>query len=398
MPLAGRRIVLGVSGGIAAYKAAYLARRLLDAGADVRVVMTDASTEFLGEATMAAITGHPVLRDLHSHPESVSPHTDLARWADLIIIAPATAATMARLAHGISSDALGATVLASHAPVLLAPAMHTEMWEQPATLRAVELLKADGVTLVGPVEGHLAGGDEGMGRMVEPEAILEAAASLLAGALSGLRVLVTAGGTREPIDPVRYIGNRSSGKMGHAIADSALRLGASVTLVTTSEIPTLPGVERVVVETAAEMEKAVSEIEIDVAVMAAAVADFRPAQAAGTKLARTDGPPEVVLEANPDILAGVAGRPQRPFLVGFAAETGGIERAVEKARTKGVDLLVANDVSEQGSGFSVDTNRVTIVWPDGSVDPWPQMTKQEVADRLMELIAAEFGRRGASSD
>ncbi len=390
MPLAGRRIVLGVSGGIAAYKAAYLARRLLDSGCEVRVVMTETATEFLGEATMAGITGYPVITRLTGHPLSVSPHTELARWADLIIVAPATAATLARFAHGISQDALGATLLAGRAPVLVAPAMHTEMWEHPATRRAVALLRADGVHLVGPEEGALAGGDLGFGRMVEPEDIVAAAAGILSGPLEGVRVLVTAGGTREPIDPVRYLGNRSSGKMGHAIADEAARRGATVTLVTASSLPAAPGVERVQVETALEMEKATAGVDADVAVMAAAVADFRPVVAAERKLSREDGPPQVILEPNPDILAGVAARDSRPFLVGFAAETGGLERAVAKAARKGVDLLVANDVSEEGSGFSVDTNRVTIVRPDGTTEAWPQMAKSDVARRLWDLIAAEY--------
>jgi phosphopantothenoylcysteine decarboxylase/phosphopantothenate--cysteine ligase len=390
MPLAGRRIVLGVSGGIAAYKAAFLARRLIESGCEVRVVMTDAATEFIGEATMAGLTGHPVLTRLTGHPGSVSPHTDLARWADLIIVAPATAATLARFAHGISQDALGATLLAGRAPVLVAPAMHTEMWEHPATRRAVALLLADGVRLVGPQEGALAGGDIGLGRMVEPEDIVAAAGEILSGPLEGVRVLVTAGGTREPIDPVRYLGNRSSGKMGHAIADEAARRGATVTLVTASSLPVAPGVERLQVETALEMEKATAGVEADVAVMAAAVADFRPVVAAERKLSREDGPPQVTLEPNPDILAGVAARSPRPFLVGFAAETGGLDRAVAKAARKGVDLLVANDVSEEGSGFSVDTNRVTIVRPDGATESWPQMAKVDVARRLWDLIAAEY--------
>lgn len=390
MPLAGRRIVLGVSGGIAAYKAAFLARRLIESGCEVRVVMTDAATEFIGEATMAGLTGHPVLTRLTGHPGSVSPHTDLARWADLIIVAPATAATLARFAHGISQDALGATLLAGRAPVLVAPAMHTEMWEHPATRRAVALLLADGVRLVGPREGALAGGDIGLGRMVEPEDIVAAAGEILSGPLEGVRVLVTAGGTREPIDPVRYLGNRSSGKMGHAIADEAARRGATVTLVTASSLPVAPGVERLQVETALEMEKATAGVDADVAVMAAAVADFRPVVAAERKLSREDGPPQVTLEPNPDILAGVAARSPRPFLVGFAAETGGLDRAVAKAARKGVDLLVANDVSEEGSGFSVDTNRVTIVRPDGATESWPQMAKVDVARRLWDLIAAEY--------
>lgn len=386
MALAGRHVVLGVSGGIAAYKAAFLARRLLEAGAEVRVVMTAAAQAFVGPATFSGLTGSPPVTQLIGDPTSVSPHTDLARWADVIVVAPATAATLSRIAHGLSEDALSATVLASTVPLLVAPAMHTEMWEHPATGRTMELLTGDGVTVVGPTSGALAGGDEGPGRMSEPDEIVSALDGLLDAPLSGVNVLVTAGGTREAIDPVRYIGNRSSGKMGHAIAGEAARRGAAVTLVTTSGLPTATGVRRVAVETAAEMASAVDEADADIAVMAAAVADFRPADPSAGKLRRLDGPPEIRLEPTPDILASVAARPDRPFLVGFAAETGGIEGAVVKAKRKGVDLLVANDITEPGAGFSVDTNRVTIVHPDGRTEAWPLLTKNEVAVRLWDLI------------
>lgn len=385
--LAGRRVVLGVSGGVAAYKAAYLTRRLVERGADVRVVLTDAAKAFVGAQTFAAITGHPVVDRLFAVEGSVSPHTELGRWADLVLVAPATAATLSRLAHGLSEDALTATVLASRAPLVVAPAMHTEMWEHPATRRNVARLEADGVVVVGPVDGELAGGDIGPGRLAEPEEILTVIEGILgAGSLSGVSILVTAGGTREPIDPVRYVGNRSSGKMGHAIAEEARRRGARVTLVTASDLPSSPGIERIDVETAAEMERAVASVQPDVAVMAAAVADFRPAASAADKLSRTDGPPELVLEPTPDILAGVVAREPRPLVVGFAAETGGLERAVRKAATKGVDLLVANDVTEEGAGFAVDTNRVTLIWPDGRQEPWPLMPKPAVASRLLDVI------------
>lgn len=392
--LHGRRIVLGVSGGVAAYKAAVLARLLLAEGAEVRAVMTPAATEFLGPATLAALTGSPVVTRLIGHEGSVSPHTELGRWADLVVVAPATTATLARLAHGLSEDALSATVIASRAPVLVAPAMHTEMWENRGTQRSMALLEGDGVTVVGPVSGSLAGGDEGPGRMSDPEDILEAAVVLMGGGrLAGLSVLVTAGGTREAIDPVRYIGNRSSGRMGHAIAEEAARQGAEVTLVTSSHLPSTPGIERIQVESAQEMADAVAGIEPDVAVMAAAVADFRPAGSHDSKLSRSDGPPEIVLEPTPDILASVAARPTRPFLVGFAAETGSLDRAVEKARRKGVDFLVGNDVSQPDAGFSVETNRVAIIRPDGGVEEWPLASKIEVARRLVELIGDELQRR-----
>jgi phosphopantothenoylcysteine decarboxylase/phosphopantothenate--cysteine ligase len=386
MPLSGRRILLGVSGGIAAYKSAYLARRLIESGAEVKVVMTDAATDFLGTATMSGITGHPVTTDFSANAESVSPHTDLARWADLIVIAPATTATIARLATGLSDDVLVATVTASTNPIVIAPAMHTEMWEYPATQRNIGRLAADGAIIVGPASGDLAGGDVGSGRMEEPEVIVHAVATALSSSLSGVSVLVTAGGTREPIDPVRYIGNRSSGKMGHAIANEAAARGAEVTAVTTSEVALDRRVEVIRVETAQQMADAVAALAPDVAIMAAAVADFRPAKVSSGKLARTDGPPDLELEPNPDILMSVSQREMRPFLVGFAAESGSLERATEKAVRKGVDLLVANDVSQPGSGFATDTNEVTIIGADGTTDPWPMMAKTEVAARLWDLI------------
>ncbi|MDH4306840.1 MAG: bifunctional phosphopantothenoylcysteine decarboxylase/phosphopantothenate--cysteine ligase CoaBC [Acidimicrobiia bacterium] len=390
--LAGRRVVLGVSGGVAAYKSAVLARLLLSEGAEVRAVMTRAATDFLGPATLAALTGHPVVTSLVGHEGSVSPHTDLGRWAEVVVVAPATTATISRIAVGLSEDALSATVLATRAPLAVAPAMHTEMWEHPATQRAIATLTGDGVTIIGPESGALAGGDEGPGRMSEPETVLEAVVAMLAGGLGGTSILITAGGTREAIDPVRYIGNRSSGKMGHAIAEEAARRGAAVTLVTSSHLPSPGAVRRVQVESAQEMADAVASVDPDVAIMAAAVADFRPSTNHDAKLSRADGPPEIVLEPTPDILKTVADRVRRPFLVGFAAETGSLERAVEKARRKGVDVLVANDVSQPDAGFAVDTNRVTICWPDGRTEPWELAQKSVVAARILDLIERELGR------
>lgn len=393
---AARRVLLGVTGGIAAYKSVYLARRLVETGNEVRVVMTGAAGEFVGAQTFAAVTGHPVAGRLFG-VESVSPHTELAGWADLIVVAPATAHTIAKLANGLAPDLLSATLLASTAPVLLAPAMHTEMWEHPAVRRNVARLEQEGVFFVGPVAGPLAGGEEGIGRMAEPEVILEAASHLLTRPLSGWKVLVTAGGTREPIDPVRYIGNRSSGKMGHAVAAEAALQGAEVVLVSTSELPVPAGVERLAVETAEEMAGVVVSRapDVDVVVMAAAVADFRPADPRSTKLRRADGPPSLSLESAPDILAAVAALPDRPYLVGFAAESGSLDAAVAKARSKGVDLLVANDVAAPGSGFGSDTNQVTLIDPDGTMDPWPLLEKREVARRLWATVAA---RRVPSTD
>lgn len=396
--LHGRHLVLGISGGIAAYKAAYLARRLHEAGSQVRTVMTGGALRFLGEQTMAAITGHPVVTTLFGSDQAgPSPHTELARWADAVVVAPATASVVAKIANGMADDALTATVAAFDGPVVLAPAMHTEMWQQPATSRNIRLLEEDGRCLVGPVAGALAAGDSGMGRMVEPEEILASVAGVFDDSLRGLTVLVTAGGTREAIDPVRYVGNRSSGKMGHELALEAARRGAGVVLVTTTTPPDMPrSVEVVPVESAEDMARQVwaRASTLDAAVLAAAVADFRPAGVADTKLARSDGPPRIVLEPTPNVLAGLVGRVEPgTTVVGFAAETGGVDRAVRKATTYGVDFVVANDVTSPGSGFGTDTNQVTIISAEGERTPLAMMTKRDVAgavwSRVTELRGSE---------
>lgn len=390
--LHGRRVVLAVTGGVAAYKSAYLARRLIETGAEVRCIVTQPAQAFIGVQTLAALTGHSVVTSLFGDERSVSPHTDLGRWADVVVVAPATTATLARLASGLSEDAVSATVIAARCPIVVAPAMHTEMWEHPATQRNIATLLDDGVVIVGPAEGDLAGGDEGPGRMVEPEEIVEAVRATLSGPLDGVRVVVTAGGTREPIDPVRYIGNRSSGRMGHAIAVEAARRGASVTAVTTSDLPLPPSIERVQVETAEQMQAAVARAGADVAVLAAAVADFRPVDPAGTKLQRTEGPPVIDLEPTPDILASVVAREDRPrVVVGFAAETGDLTRAVDKARAKRVDLMVANDVTQPDAGFVVETNRVTLIRAGGETEELPLMTKDEVASRIWDEVSRMLG-------
>ncbi|MGH8916402.1 MAG: bifunctional phosphopantothenoylcysteine decarboxylase/phosphopantothenate--cysteine ligase CoaBC, partial [Acidimicrobiia bacterium] len=289
------------------------------------------------------------------------------------------------------SDLVSATVIAATVPVLIAPAMHTEMWEHTSTRRNMELIDGFGYHVVGPNQGELAGGDIGPGRMAEPEEIVEAANSTLGGEGKGRTVLITAGGTREPVDPVRYIGNRSSGRMGHAIADCAIRRGYDVTLVTTSDLPVHPAAKVVKVETADEMLEAVSGIQPDVAVMAAAVADFKPAVSSEAKIARADGLSSIELAATPDVLASLMARDHPPFMVGFAAETGGVERAVEKARRKGVDLLVYNDVTEPGSGFGTETNQVAFIDRDGSIEELPLLPKAEVAERLFDRVAAALG-------
>ncbi len=377
--------MLAVTGGVAAYKSAFLARRLVEAGVELEVILTDSATEFIGAQTFAAITGKQVRRSLFED-DSVSPHTEIARWCEAVVVAPATASTIARIANGISSDLLTATILATEAPVLIAPAMHTEMWEHPSTTRNVDTLVGDGYRLVGPESGQLAGGDVGMGRVAEPEQIIEALEGLFDQSGAGRRFVVTAGGTREPVDPVRYLGNRSSGKMGHAIADEAARRGFHTTLITTSDLPALPSVKVVRVDTADEMHAAIREEDADVAVFAAAVADFRPAEPAGEKLARASGMKTIALEPTPDILASVVSRERPPFVVGFAAETGEVDRAIEKARAKQVDLLVYNNVSEPGSSFGSDTNEVVIIDREGKANPWPLMSKRDVARRLVDLI------------
>lgn len=391
--LAGRRIVLGITGGVAAYKAAYLARRLIERGAEVRVVMTESATRFIGEATLAAITGrHPVTKLFGD--EDVSPHTELAAWADIIVVAPMTAASISRIATGESSNALTATLLATTAPVVIAPAMHTEMWEHEATQANLRILEQRGYTIVEPAEGELAGGDVGIGRLREPEEIVDTVESVLgSGPMSGLTVLVTAGGTREALDPVRYIGNRSSGLMGNAVARAAAARGAFVTLVTTAGNPDISGVKVIEVETADDMAQAAWSVgpQCDIAVMAAAVADFKPSTTAESKLKRADGVPVIELVPTPDVLKGINESDPRPFLVGFAAETGSLDDAHAKAVRKGVDLLVANDVSKDGSGFGSETNEVTLIRPDGTTRELPLLSKDEVAEALWDEVATLRG-------
>ena len=391
--LEGRRIVLGVSGGIAAYKAIDVCRRLVDGGAHVVPVMTRGATRFVGEATFSALASERAHTSLF-HDEDPIPHTRLGQSADAVVVAPATARVIGSYAAGISSDLLTATLLAVRegAPVVLAPAMHTEMWEHPAVQDNLATLARRGVTIVPPEEGRLAGGDIGKGRLAAPATIVEAVeAALGAGRdLSGLHVLVTAGGTREPIDPVRFVGNRSSGKQGHALAAEAAARGAKVTLVSTVDLPVPPHADVVRVETAAEMEEAVhaAEASADVVVMAAAVADFRPAQVAGRKLKKQAGVPEISLEPTPDILAGLGAR-KRPgqTIVGFAAETDEVRKnAAAKLAAKGIDLIVANDVTALGAGFEHDTNQVVIMDADGTEREVPLADKRAIARAVFDAV------------
>jgi phosphopantothenoylcysteine decarboxylase/phosphopantothenate--cysteine ligase len=394
-PLAGRRIVLGVTGGIAAYKAVELCRRLVDGGAHVIPVMTDDATRFVGEVTFSALASEPVQRSLWSESDPI-PHTRLGQTADLIVVAPATARFLGCYAAGISDGLLTATVLASRAPVVVCPAMHTEMWEHPAVQENLATLVRRGVRVVAPTEGRLAGGDAGPGRLAEPVEIVAAVTALLGRRdLEGKRLVISAGGTREPIDPVRYISNRSSGKQGHALAQAAADRGGDVVLVTTTKEPGPAGAKVVRVETATEMEAAMLEEAggADVVIMAAAVADFRPKAASETKLSKAEGLPELVLEPTPDILTELSARREPgQVLVGFAAETGaGIERAEAKLAAKDLDLMVANDVSAAGVGFDHDTNAVTILSRGGSRLEVGLSSKRQVADAVLDGVVGLLG-------
>jgi phosphopantothenoylcysteine decarboxylase/phosphopantothenate--cysteine ligase len=403
--LAGRRIVVGVCGGIAAYKAVELARRLTQDGAEVQVVMTPAATQFVGPLTFAALSGHPVISELFGEPAPGGiPHTSLARAADLVVVAPATADLLARAALGLADDVLSALLLATRAPLVMAPAMHTEMWEHPATAANVATLTARGVTFVGPDSGALAGPDAGPGRMAEVPAILAAVAALLGPGgtpgLRGRRVVVSAGGTQEPLDPVRYIGNRSSGRMGYELARSALARGADVTLVTApSHLAPPAGACVVAVRTAAEMHAAVIEAAIgaDAVIMAAAVADWRPAAPATSKLKKGDGPPRIDLEPTEDILAALGRRAAAgdgvlsPVLVGFAAETGDPEpEAAAKLAAKGLDMVVGNLVGVEDSGFEAETNRAVLVDREGRVDRLPLLSKADLAGVILDAVQERF--------
>ena len=399
--------MLGVSGGIAAYKAIEVCRRLVDAGAFVSPILTRNAERFVGATTFSALASEPVHTALWNDADP-SPHTRLGQSADLIVVVPATAHVIGAYAAGLSSDLLTATLLATRAPVVVCPAMHTEMWEHPAVRANVACLIGRGVKIVDPESGHLAGGDTGVGRLAAPETIVQAAAAALdassgdarSGDLAGLRVLITAGGTREPIDPVRFLGNRSSGKQGHALAADAAARGADVLLVTTADLATSSRVEVIRVDTAAEMHRAVAGAAPtrDVVIMAAAVADFRPVDVADEKLKKADGIPVVRLEATVDILAELGhSRTPGQTLVGFAAETGHLaEHAARKLVAKGVDLVVANDVSAPGTGFSHDTNAVLILSATGTHIDVPLADKRTIASAVLDAVLV--ARCGTKSD
>jgi len=387
---------------VAAYKAVDVCRRLVDAGAHVAPVMTKGAMRFVGRATFDALASEPVRTSLfdEDHP---SPHTLLGQAADLVVVCPATARLLSDYRSGRSADLLTATLLATRAPVLVVPAMHTEMWEQAAVAENVAVLAERGVTIVGPVDGRLAGGDSGMGRLAEPADIVAVAHEVLGaiagpngGDLAGTRVVVTAGGTREPICPVRFLGNRSSGRQGHALAAEAASRGAVVDCVTTQPgtAPVGPGIRIIAVDTAAEMAEAVVGLSADaeMVLMAAAVADFRPVEVADRKIKKEGGVPEIRLEPTVDILATL-GRNRRPgqVLVGFAAETDDLrQNAAAKLRAKGADMIVANDVSASGVGFEHETNAVVVLDDAGGVVEVPLADKREVARAVVDAALARL--------
>jgi phosphopantothenoylcysteine decarboxylase / phosphopantothenate---cysteine ligase len=394
--LRGQRVLLGVSGGIAAYKTAELCRMLARCGARVRVMMTEAARRFVGEVTFAALSGGPVATELFDlGQEAQIGHIGLADSTQLMVLAPATADLMARMTSGMADDLVATVYLAYTGPVLVAPAMNVHMWQHPATQNNVRTLRERGCRFVGPAEGEMACGHVGAGRMAEPEEILQAAGACVTPQdLEGRAVLVTAGPTYEALDPVRFIGNRSSGKMGFALAAEAAARGARVTLVAgPSAIATPYGVARVDITSAREMASAVRERAAEQAavLMAAAVADYRPAVPSSTKLKKDSLGPElaVTLQRTEDILAELGGLSPRPYLVGFAAETGADLDSVApgKRLAKGCDVLVANDVTAAGAGFDVDTNRVTIYDAAGGRDEMPLLGKRKVAERIIDRLA-----------
>jgi len=396
MSLAQRRILLGVSGGIAAYKSCELVRRLRDLGAEVRVVMTENAAHFVSATAFQALSGQPVRSSLwDAEAEAAMGHIELARWAERILIAPASADLIARLAHGMANDLLTTVCLASAAPLYVAPAMNQQMWAHQAVQANVDTLRQRGVHLLGPASGDQACGDIGSGRMLEPLELREAIiASFGAQVLRGLKVVVSAGPTYEDIDPVRFIGNRSSGRMGFAVAEAAAQAGAEVTLVAGPvSMATPPGIAgRIDVRSAAQMRDAVvaAAAGADIYIAAAAVGDYRPAEVADHKLKKRDGAPlELRLAENPDILATLAAQTVRPFLVGFAAETHDVERyAQDKLKRKGLDMIAANQVGG-GLGFEAADNALTLYGPEGAIE-LPRASKTELARQLVAKVAERY--------
>jgi phosphopantothenoylcysteine decarboxylase / phosphopantothenate---cysteine ligase len=395
--LAGRRVLLGITGGIAAYKSASLVRLLVAADATVQVVLTESAARFVGADTFAALTGRPVRTSLWEEPGTVL-HVKLAREADVAVVAPATANALARLATGLADDLLTSTLLEASCPVVVAPAMHTGMWNNAATAANLRALEERGVRVVGPDAGPLAAGDEGIGRMAPPDAIVAAAEAAVASGrdLAGRRILVTAGPTHEPLDPVRFLGNRSSGRMGIEVAREAAARGADVRLVLGPDTVEPPeGLPAIRVETAEQMRDAVvlGFDRADAVVMAAAVADFRPEAAAADKLKKDAGPPELRLVPTPDILLDLARRKRDQVIVGFAAETEDLEAAGRhKLRSKRLDLIVVNEVGRSGTGFGSETNSAMLLSSAGDDEPLRMWTKRELAAAICDRLAKLLGR------
>ncbi len=397
--LANKTIVLGITGGIAAYKAADIASKLTQAGASVKVVMTESATKFIAPLTFRSLTRQPVVTEMFTPTSELGiTHITLAEAADIVAIVPATANIIAKLATGISDDMLTCTVLATKAPIVVVPAMNVNMFENPVTQDNLAKLKARGFTIVDPACGRLASGKIGLGRLAETETIIGTIKQVLgrSGDLAGKRIVVTAGGTQEPIDPVRYIGNRSSGKMGYAVAEAARDRGATVSLITApTSLPEPAGIEVVHIRTATEMKEAVAKAtaQTDALIMVAAVADYQPKSAAREKIKKEAAGIGLTLELirTPDILAEVKGN----FLkVGFAAESEDvIANARQKLEKKQLDIIVANDITDASSGFGVDTNKVTLIDRDGKVESLPLLTKREVADRILDRVAGLLAKR-----
>jgi phosphopantothenoylcysteine decarboxylase / phosphopantothenate---cysteine ligase len=394
------RVLLGVSGGIAAYKSAEMVRRFRARGHEVRCALTRSAVSFVTPLTLEVLSGRPVFQEeyLSATGSGEEAHITAAAWANVLCVAPATTHVLARLALGLADDFLTTTALAFTGPVVVAPAMHSAMWEKPSTQEHMDTLRRRGVWVVGPVEGPLASGETGMGRMAEPEAIVQAVeAAAGAGPLAGRTVLVTAGPTHEPVDPVRFLGNRSSGRMGFALAAEAARRGARVILVAGPvALATPPGVVRVDVVTAREMERAVHEHapQADLVVMTAAVADYRPRDPAATKIKKERGLAAIELAENPDILAGLRRVAPGAVLVGFAAETDDLEKhARAKLERKGADFLVANDVSRPDIAFGSEANEVTVFRREGEPVFLPRRPKPELAASLFDLFAARLSHR-----
>jgi len=394
MLLEGKKIAVGVTGGIAAYKAAEMVSRLVKLGADVHVIMTQHAKEFIAPLTFHSLTGNPVRLDLFAEPqEQEIAHVSLPGTVNLLIIAPATANIIGKLAHGIADDWLTTAALVVKCPIVIAPAMNANMWSNPVVVANLDRLKTLGYQVIEPEEGRLACGEEGIGRLADLEAIVARAVSILTGAendLIGTSFLITAGPTREPLDPVRYLSNFSSGKMGYALAEAAANRGASVVVVSgPAEVPPPSNVEVVPVQTAKQMYDAVMEQfgDADVVICAAAVADFAPSAKASQKIKKTDDGITLQLDKTPDILGHIGEVKGKRFLVGFAAETEHLlENAREKLRAKNADLVVANEVGNGSDVFGSDSNQVTLVYSNGKSESWPRMSKREVANRVLNVI------------